>query len=78
MKVLFKLAELQLAELELTELELAEIDLTELYLEILGTVFSLEALLEIMNQKVKPSPSVQNSWLCPAFLGVVEAYLLFA
>jgi len=71
-KVLFKLAELELAELELAEFELAELilaefelaeqELAELYLEILGTVFSLEALLEIMNQKVKPSPSVQNSW----------------
>ena len=59
MKVLIKLAELQLAELELAELELIE---TEVYLEILGTIFSLEALLEIFNQKVCSNPLVPNSW----------------
>jgi len=51
-KVLIKLAELELAELELAILKL----------EILGTIFSLEALLEILNQKVCPNPLVPNSW----------------
>ena len=59
MKVLIKLAELQLAELELAELELIE---TEVYLEILRTVFFLEAHIQKMNQKVNPSLSVLNSW----------------
>ena len=52
MKVLIKLAELELAELQLAILKL----------EILGTIFSLEALLEIFNQKVCSNPLVPNSW----------------
>ena len=57
MKVLIKLAELELVELQLAELQLAI-----LKLEILGTIFSLEALLEILNQKVCPNPLVPNNW----------------
>jgi len=61
-KVLIKLAELELVELQLAELQLAELQLAILKLEILGTIFSLEALLEIFNQKVCSNPLVPNSW----------------